>query len=107
MESCQVLWKCGGVYLSACTTTRDICISLLLNGITIANFLSFGAMFIAFAISSDDVKLIVYAILQFLVSANFIGSYVPIVIVKGKIRQLTESLQRLVNESELIHLSSK
>lgn len=79
---------------------RDIYISLLLNGIIFSEILSFSAMFIAFAMSAIDVETFVFAILQFLVSANLIGSYVPIVIVKRKIGQMTESIQQLVNESE-------
>lgn len=100
LESCQVLWRVGGVCLSASATTTDVYISVLANVLICANMVSFFAMVFAYAMDIDDVKRFFYAILQFLVLFNIIGTYLSVIFVKRDIGQMVDSLQQLIDESE-------
>lgn len=100
LESCQVLWKIGGVCLAASATTKDVYISVLANVLIFGNMASFFAMVFAFAMIIDDVKKFFYAILQFLVLFNMLATYLSVIFVKRDIGQMVNSLQQLIDESE-------
>lgn len=100
LESCQVLWRVGGVCLSASATTKDVYISVLANVLICGNMVSFFAMVFAYAMVIDDVKRFFYAILQFLVLFNIIATYLSVIFVKRDIGQMVDSLQQLIDDSE-------
>lgn len=107
LNTCQVLWKFGGVCLPASATTKDIYIGLLANVIILSHTATFSAMNLFYIITGMDiidVSKLIFAIFQFMVFLNIFGSYLSVVLVKRKIGQMVDSLQQLVNLSEHLNV---
>lgn len=104
LKTCQVLWIFGGVSLSESASTKAIFVSLLLNVISLANLLTNTAMIIPYLISNADTigkDKSFYLIYQFLGFMNGIVTYTSTSLVKRKVGKMVDSLQQLVQQSEL------